>query len=145
MLGYLLAIRPASYKILLCSFSWNERDDNLRVEDVRNTAQERQRVALVARLFDRRDRLDGNFDGNFVPGIRIDLLKCDSGPRSGSTREVGPNRTSLSIQEKMDQLWGATVSQPPSGKFRIPVIDGHSITVKAFAKVQDDALAWQQK
>ena len=49
--------RPANSKVGLCSFSWNERDDNLRVEDVRNTAQERQRVALVARLFDCRDRL----------------------------------------------------------------------------------------
>ena len=78
-----------------------------------------------------------------MPGIRIDLLKSDSGPRSGSTREVGPNRTSLSIQEKIDPLWGATVFDPPSGKFRIPVIDEHSITVKAFANVQDDALAWQ--
>src|SRR4029077_2300468 len=43
--------------------------------------------------------------GNLVPGIRIDLLKSDSRPRSGSRREAGPNRTSLSIQEKMDQLW----------------------------------------
>jgi hypothetical protein len=43
----------------------------------------------------------------------------------------------------MDQLWAQPFSHSPFGKFRIPVIDGHSITVKAFANAQDDALAWQ--
>jgi hypothetical protein len=133
MLGYLLAIRPASYKILLCSFSCNERDDNIRVEDVRNTAQERQRVALVARLFDRRDRLDGNFDGNFVPDIRIDLLKSDSGPRSGSTREVGRIEHRFRFRKKWISSGRNRFSHPPSGKFRIPVIDGHS-TLSSISK-----------
>src|SRR5262245_288028 len=51
------AIPPCNCKVGSCSFSWHERDDNVRVEDMRNTAQEWQRVTLVAHLFDRRDRL----------------------------------------------------------------------------------------
>jgi hypothetical protein len=48
---------PQNRKVGSCSFSWHERDDNVRVEDVRNTTQERQRVALIAPLLDRRDCL----------------------------------------------------------------------------------------
>lgn len=43
----------ANCEVGLCCFSGNQRDDDVRIEDLGNTAEEWERVTLVTGLFDR--------------------------------------------------------------------------------------------